>query len=295
VIEDKDACISGQICEAVLAKAQQERRVKNLPLQIARNQPLGANPLIDYIVASSDTVAEGIERLSRYLPMQNPGTCLKIFDQQDPVRVVIEEPVDPFRVQLTVALSLLHLFRETGGRFKAEWASLCTEPEDVAEFESVLGCRIETGASWNGWAVKQKAWQLPLVHSDPLLRRWLEGKAEEILRRQPSGTGVTLEVRRLLAKPIPGEEISIRAVARRLAMTPRTLQRRLAQEGTSYEVLRDITVKDAAETFLADPALSISEVAYLLGYSEPGAFHRAFKRWHALTPLAFRQQIMARS
>jgi AraC-like DNA-binding protein len=295
VIEDKDACISGQVCEAVLARAQEQRRVKNLPLQVARNIPLGANPLVDYIVASSDTVAEGIQRLARYLPLQNPGTCLNILDQEDPVRIVIENPVDPFRVQLTVALSILHLTRETGGKLKAEWVSLCKEPEDASEFEQVLGCPIETEASWNGWSLTQKAWQLPLVHSDPLLRRWLEGKAEEILKRQPRGTGMTLEVRQLLAKPIPGEEISIRAVARRLAMTPRTLQRRLAQEGTSYEVLREITLKDAAETFLADPALSISEVAYLLGYSEPGAFHRAFRRWHNVTPLAFRQQKSARS
>src|SRR5215470_18535162 len=64
-IENKDACISGQVCEAVLAKAQAERRVRNLPLQIARNMPLGANPLVDYIVARSDSVAEGIQRLSR--------------------------------------------------------------------------------------------------------------------------------------------------------------------------------------------------------------------------------------
>jgi AraC-like DNA-binding protein len=84
--------------------------------------------------------------------------------------------------------------------------------------------------------------------------------------------------------------MSIGATARRLAMSPRTLQRRLAEEGTSFDTLREETRKQTAEIFLADRTLSISEVAFLLGFSEPGAFHRAFKRWHNITPDAFRKQ-----
>lgn len=80
----------------------------------------------------------------------------------------------------------------------------------------------------------------------------------------------------------------IAVVARRLAMTPRTLQRRLARAGTSFESLCDHARKQAARTYLADTTLSIAEVTYLLGYSEPTAFHRAFRRWHGTTPQAFR-------
>jgi AraC-like DNA-binding protein len=65
--------------------------------------------------------------------------------------------------------------------------------------------------------------------------------------------------------------------------------RNLARAGTSFETLRDDARKQAAEVYLADPTLSIAEVAYLLGYSEPTAFHRAFKRWHGTTPQAFRR------
>src|SRR5690349_2523935 len=57
-VEDKDSCIAGQVCEAVLAKAQQERRVPNLPLRLAMEMPVGTNPLLDYIVASADTVGD---------------------------------------------------------------------------------------------------------------------------------------------------------------------------------------------------------------------------------------------
>ena len=80
----------------------------------------------------------------------------------------------------------------------------------------------------------------------------------------------------------------IDAVARRLATTPRTLQRRLARARTSFEALCDDARKEAAQTYLADTTLTIAEVTYLLGYSEPTAFHRAFRRWHGTTPQAFR-------
>jgi AraC-like DNA-binding protein len=99
-----------------------------------------------------------------------------------------------------------------------------------------------------------------------------------------------MEVRRLLAAPANGSVTSVEAVARRLAMSPRTLQRRLSEEGTSFDSLREEMRKQTAETFLADRTLAVSEVAFLLGFSEPGAFHRAFKRWHNTTPDAFRRQ-----
>jgi AraC-like DNA-binding protein len=86
-------------------------------------------------------------------------------------------------------------------------------------------------------------------------------------------------------------ETSIDAVARRLITAPRTLQRRLAQTGTSFDALRDDVRKRAAELYLSDATLSITEIAYLLGYSEPTGFHRAFRRWHGTTPEAFRRNL----
>ena len=84
--------------------------------------------------------------------------------------------------------------------------------------------------------------------------------------------------------------MTIDAVARRLSTTARTLQRRLARGGTSFEALRDDARRQAAELYLSTTTLTIAEVTYLLGYSEPTAFHRAFRRWHGTTPQAFRAQ-----
>jgi AraC-like DNA-binding protein len=91
---------------------------------------------------------------------------------------------------------------------------------------------------------------------------------------------------------LTGDDATLAVVARRLAMTPRTLQRRLAEAGSSFDALRDTARKHAAESYLAETELSIAEVAFVLGFSEPTAFHRAFKRWHKVTPQAFRARTL---
>jgi len=123
---------------------------------------------------------------------------------------------------------------------------------------------------------------------DPLLRRWLERQAAAILARLPAGGDACDEVRSVLSAQATAGEMTIDAVARRLSTTPRTLQRRLARGGTSFEALRDDARRQAAELYLSTTTLTTAEVTYLLGYSEPTAFHRAFRRWHGTTPQAFR-------
>jgi AraC-like DNA-binding protein len=102
---------------------------------------------------------------------------------------------------------------------------------------------------------------------------------------------VSVDVRRALAVLVAGGDTRIERVARDLGTSRRTLQRRLAAAGASYQDLLDETRREAAERYLAESSLSIAELGYLLGYSEPSAFHRAFKRWFGRSPQAFRERL----
>jgi len=286
-LENPDATIPASACEPLFARVR-EQPITNLALKLAVETPVGANPLLDYLIASADSVGEGLERLSRYLPLVNPAVRVRLDATVDPVRVIVDSMGEAFVAEFTVAMTVLRLHEETDGKLRALHASFVHQPDDVNEMARVLGCPIEARASWTGVALSREACRLPLRRRDPGLSAWLERQAAATLARQPKESGVVLDVRRLLAASIPTNSVDIADIARKLAMTPRTLQRRLASEGTSFEKLRDLTRKSAAEAYLADPALSIGEVTYLLGYAEPTAFHRAFKRWHGLTPQAFR-------
>ena len=162
-------------------------------------------------------------------------------------------------------------------------------PDDVAEIERIIGCPVPIDAAWNGFAVSREAWQLPLRRRDPVLRSVLERHADEIAARLPAMDPVAIDVRRALASRMAKGDIEIRGVARSLGTSARSRQRRLAAAGVSYHELVESTNLEAASQ-VPDSKLSLGEVAYLLGYSEPAAFHRAFKRRNGITPQAFRQR-----
>src|SRR5262249_54990866 len=159
----------------------------------------------------------------------------------------------------------------------------------------LLRAPVQTRSSWNGWALSRAGWELPMRRRDDVLRAWLETKASKIVATQSKTESTADQVRRVFGTRMAGGDMRIEAVAHRLAMTPRTLQRRLAEEGTTFDAVRDVMRKSAAETLLAESTLTLGEVTYLLGYSEPAAFHRAVKRWHGVGPLALRKKLLRKT
>jgi AraC-like DNA-binding protein len=97
-------------------------------------------------------------------------------------------------------------------------------------------------------------------------------------------------VKSAIAKDLPSGSPSDDFIAKAVCMTPRTLQRRLAAEGTSFSKLRDAVRRELAEQYIADPSQSLSEISYLLGFSELSAFSRAFRRWTGASPKAYREK-----
>jgi AraC-like DNA-binding protein len=108
------------------------------------------------------------------------------------------------------------------------------------------------------------------------------------LVKYPPRDSLIDQVRNLIAEEFRGGEASLERIADRLGLTPRTLQRKLQELGTSYNDVLDQLRRQLAVRYLREPRMAICEVAYLLGFSEASSFHRAFKRWTGLTPKDFR-------
>jgi AraC-like DNA-binding protein len=127
--------------------------------------------------------------------------------------------------------------------------------------------------------------------ADPALSRVIERHAESLLAGRPNPVASTPErVRQLFASALGEGEVGLSSIAQKLKMSERSLQRRLADEGVSFDSLLDEVCRELAQRYLADPKIAVSEVAYLLGYSEPSPFHRAFKRWTGKTPAELRRR-----
>jgi AraC-like DNA-binding protein len=286
-LNDPDGRIACGVVGSLICGAQQKRFTPNLGLALAQATPLGAYPLLDYLVLTSDTVGDGLAQLARYLRVTASPVSIDVHAEGDPVRVEIET-VSPFGYEFEAALIVLRFREETEGAFAAAAITFQHQPDDVPAFEHALGCPVRTGASWNGITIGQSTCRLALRRRDPILRKFLESQADAVLANMPARSGVALEVRRALAARVVSGTARMSSIARQFGMSERTLHRRLAEDGVSYQELLEEVRKAAAGRYLDESSLAIGEIAYLLGYSEPAAFHRAFKRWYAMTPEHFR-------
>jgi AraC-like DNA-binding protein len=131
--------------------------------------------------------------------------------------------------------------------------------------------------------------QTPLTHADPQLTGYLDELAEIRLDTLPKDFSVAARVRRAIWPHLSEGQPFIGAIAADLAVSSRTLQRRLREEGTSYGEVIETLRREKAVLLLRDPHLAVYEVGYLLGYSDPSAFYRAFRRWHGTSPSQHRQ------
>jgi AraC-like DNA-binding protein len=274
-LHDPDARVSCEALGQMVSVAQRERVTPNLAIELARVTPVGAYPLLDYLVATSESVCAGVEQLTRYLRLVGTPAEITTHEEKDGVQIVIADGASPFNVEYSAALLVLHFRAETEGRFSAITVSVRHIPDDVQAMARVLGCEVRA--------------RLPLRRRDSLLRRLLEAQADQILAQLPERTGLAQQVQRALTRRLDAASTGVDTIARQLAMSSRTLQRRLANEGVSYQQLLDAARKEAARRYLAESSLAIGEVAYLVGYSEPAPFHRAFKRWYGVTPEVFRR------
>jgi len=283
-LDDPDALLPCETLGALIAGAQQQRFTPNIALELARVTPIGAYPLLDYLVLTSETVGEGVRQVSRYQRIIGDPVDLEVREQAETVRIEMTPAAGPFSIEFTASIMVLHFTDETNGGFAATRVAFQHAVDDAGAYERALGCPIESRASWSGISMSPAAWRLPLRRRDPVLRQLLESQADAILAQQTSRTGLAYQVQRALASRVAGGDTSIGALARELAMSGRTLQRRLATEGVSYQTLLDDARKAAAGQYLRESRLAIGEIAYLVGYSEPAPFHRAFKRWFGKTP-----------
>lgn len=289
-LDDPDALVACEAIERAVRGAVSQRPLANIAARLASVTPIGTHALLDYLILTCDTVGDGLVQLARHFHLTGAPATVHLHTDEDPVRVAFDTR-DPFTAQYSTALVIHHFRTETDGRLRASFVSLTQLPDDHAALERQLGCSVRAPSPWNGVAIPRQVLGIPLRRRDAVLRRVLEGHARSVAASKPeTRDSICVRVRQLLISLLGRGEPSIADVARRLAIAPRTLQRRLAAEGTSFQRVVDETRREAAERLLAGRSLALSEIAYLLGFSEPSAFHRAFKRWAGSTPLEFRMR-----
>ena len=159
--------------------------------------------------------------------------------------------------------------------------------DDPTRYLEYFRAPVEFSAPENVLYFSKDSLEAHLPTANPRLARINDQVITDYLA-QFDKTSTSMRVRSKLTEMLPAGTVTQQDVAESLHMSLRTLQRKLAEESTSYKELLEETRKELANQYLRQGCLSVSEVTYLLGFSEPSNFARAFKRWTGRTPSEFR-------
>lgn len=289
VVEDPDARIPGPTVLALWSTLRQRSGDPALQLIAPTILPFGAYRVIDYLVAASATVGDGIQRFIRFFGLIADGVRLTIEPDGDERRLRMEG-ADGAAVP---ALYVDYVFAALVGRIRMHIRPELRlravrlrqpAPVDPRPYEAIFRASIRFDAPLDCLCFDREELSAPTRNADEMLAQLLEEHAGMLAARlQPQAAGFVGEVQRALAAALP-ENGAATTVARSLHVSVRTLQRRLSDAGTTFREQCDNARRGLAEAYLADPRVSICEVAFLLGFSDQTAFNRAFRRWTGMSP-----------
>lgn len=151
-------------------------------------------------------------------------------------------------------------------------------------FEAWFGCPVNFGAEENSILLRPKIATAASNQSQPAMHRALIQQCDTQLKRIRGGWTIIDQVRDKLMPMLDGQSPSLEDVAAELGMAPWTLQRHLANQGSRFKDLLDETRRDLAADYVLETQLNFAEVAWLLGFSGPPAFHKAYRRWLGMSP-----------
>lgn len=157
-------------------------------------------------------------------------------------------------------------------------------------YRAFFGCPVQWHDSYVRVRFPLSYLTVPMPGRDPALRQLLDRQAGALLRALPASTALERRLQQVLLRLLAEGSPTLEMAAAALHMSPRTLQRRLGAHGLSWQQWLDRSREELARQYLADPVLSLAEVALLLGFSEQSAFTRAFRRWTGLRPGQYRRQ-----
>ena len=268
---------------------------EHLGLHLAQHAQPGSFDVHLYAMVSSATLGDAFQCLSRYQRLIHDSTEVRLDIEGDWARLRHRMPGGLAAPRHSAEFLLAAWVR--GGRMATgtTWAPVEVrfahpEPASSDEHRRFFGAPVRFLARENALVIPTALLELPCARADAALFTMLDRYAVDRLERAPRSAAIAERARAALVAALRHGEPSAAHVASRLKMSVRTLTRALAAEDTTYRRLLEQLRRDLAVRHLADARLSVTEIAFLLGFSELSAFHCAFRRWTGHSPSAFRAQ-----
>jgi len=163
------------------------------------------------------------------------------------------------------------------------------QPESTAEYERVFCCPVYFGQKENSFTINLSLINTPILMANPGLLEYFENYAQNFLAELDRKNEYIRAVTKIILSRLDDEKLSINKVAREMSISVRTLQNRLEAEGVVFSDLLKDTRERLAKRYLCEN-YSVEQITYLLGFSDPSVFRKAFKKWSGVTPREYRER-----
>jgi len=292
-----NARIPGAVAEHFWEQAVRLTGDADFGLHCAENFNPGALNILGYVLLSCRTAQEALGRLARYAALLNDGMRIRVDIEGDRTvcryealahldNYLVRSPRQAMESMACGTRITLRRLTTTNVQPLAV-AFRHPRPASSAEHEQIFGLAVQFDQPENRVDFRSAELKLNLLSANPMLLEVFDAQARQLLDHLGQHGPCSHRVLAILARRIVANVPSLVEIAGELAMSERSLQRELRAENTSYRQLIEDLRKEIACQHLARPGATASEAAFLLGFSEPSAFTRAFRRWTGAPPTQF--------
>lgn len=286
-----------------------------LGVKVSSPQPLDRSGLIGHILRASPDVKTAIDNLVHYTPLVSPTVHSTSERIKDRTRVSLHLPGGQRQVPQQhydfIWCMLLRTLQRATGRDDLKPVLVTyafPEPEAAQAYADAFGCPVLFGMPANAIELTDADLATPIPTEYPIAADWALRMLAELAHSQREWTlrmlaksaqsqrisaSFSARVQCLLASMLTKGEPLRDEVAKRLMMSERTLQRRLAEEGTNFTKIVDDTRREIAQQYLGNGQLTLKQLSFQLGFSDPSAFNRACKRWFGQSPQQLQQGVVS--
>jgi AraC-like DNA-binding protein len=293
-LSDPDARVGLEEYDRLQALALDRTFDPALGLHMGEQVSLAAFDVVGHLVAHARTMRDGIDVFLRFHRILSDCADSKLVEKGQWATLEYEFPktsprLNRLRAEFGTTV-LLAMGRHYVGRDKLAKSVYFEHepPEYVSEYERIFGGTARFGHTFTGIEFDASLLDREQLHKNEELSQVLETEAQRKIVRLARGVGHGERLKEYLVSHAGAERPDMDTVARQLGMSARSLRRRLTEEGLSYGALVEEALAIVAKRLLDDPRRTIHETAYTMGFSDPSAFHRAFKRWTGMTPRQYR-------
>lgn len=296
LLEQPDASLEHAQVVRLFERAAERLEVSDFGLQLAQIQDTDALGPVAVIALNAASVGEALDAIHRHMayistsaeavidPDARPGQAALFYSLNLPIDIPHRQKSE---LSYAIALRLLRLLAPE--QDSSDWEVQFQHEQGLPldEYRQRLGCRVRFGQKAEGLYFPRALLNQTINTADPVLAGESERYVSHIVRRFP--LDLAMQVRTLLEQQLVSGKCTLPRIAQQLMMSPRTLQRRLKQQGSSFDEIADTLRRERAEDLLRNSNKPLESVWGLIGYTEASTFNRACRRWFGQTPLAFRK------